>query len=320
MGINFGKGLGGASGKRKSNLLSLQGSAQASPTQRELARRGRARALAKSKNPQGGSARTFRYTAISPLGQRITSTMVAPDKYAVAKVLHGDGWTPIVIEEQQSQGVNLDLGALFGKGVTFKKRELADFARALYQLIEARLPQAEAILSLGEEQRPARAKLCTAIADQLTAGVTLSKALAEFPTVFDEVFVSYVAAGEETGTLSESLSRLAGALERKATLQTKIKAVTAYPKMVSSAVAVIVIGILTFLVPQFSKIYDGFHAKLPAPTLALISLSHLMNPITKIHGIPFIAFKSPITLVLWLSLVSSTGSRSMRIILSSEQS
>ena len=282
--------------KSKSELLSLQGSTKKSPTERELARRTRARVLAKSKKQIQSGASTFKYTAISPLGQRVTSTMISPDRSTVSRALVGDGWTPLSIEEQKSQGLNLDLNALFGSGIKFKRQELADFARALQQLIRAGLPQARAMASLGEEQRPARAKLCSQVAEKLTSGIALSKALAEFPTVFDEVFISYVAAGEETGTLSESLDRLAGALERKATLHTKIKAVTAYPKMVSSAVAVIVVGILVFLVPQFTKIYAGFHAQLPAPTLALIHLSHLMNPITTIHGIPFISFQSPITL------------------------
>ena len=103
MAIKFPKKVKDSAPKRRSELLSLQGAAQTSPTERELARRSRVKALAKSKRPQGGSARTFKYMAISPLGQRITSTMIAPDKSAVAKVLMGDGWTPIVVEEIASK-------------------------------------------------------------------------------------------------------------------------------------------------------------------------------------------------------------------------
>lgn len=273
---------------------------QIAPSQYELVRRAKARAIRKSSSPTGLNA-TYRYTAISATGQRVSSTMISPDSQSVGRALVSEGWTPLNIEKQSNEGMNLDIGKIFGGGgVKFKKQELADFARSLQQLVAAGLPLARAVASLGEEQRVERLKMCTALSESITSGSSLSKALTSYPAVFNEVFVSYVAAGEDTGTLAQSLDRLASTLERRAALSTKIKAVTAYPKMVSGAVGVIVLGIITFLVPQFAKIYEGFHAKLPGPTLALLSLSHMMNPIKMVGVFPMPNPTSPIVIGLLL--------------------
>src|SRR5690606_10303432 len=126
---------------------------------------------------------------------------------------------------------------------------------------------------------PRLTRMCIDMANKVQSGTPLSVAFGEYPVTFDEVFCAYIAAGEETGSLVETTKRLAKMKEKEAALNLKLKSVTAYPKMVSYAIAVLVLGILVFLVPSYAKIYEDFGAQLPAPTEMLVNLSHNLLPL-----------------------------------------
>jgi type IV pilus assembly protein PilC len=74
-------------------------------------------------------------------------------------------------------------------------------------------------------------------------------------------------------------------LQRESQVQKNIKAASAYPKIVSIAILIIVIGIIGYLVPKFQAIYASLGSKLPAPTLLLLSISHHIIPIIFLHFI-----------------------------------
>ena len=111
--------------------------------------------------------------------------------------------------------------------------------------------------------------------------------------MFDEVFRSYIQAGEQSGTLPETMARLAKTVEKRAQMQQKIKGVTAYPKFVGMAIGGIVGGIITFLVPMYGKIYESFGAKLPTPTLVLLTVSNNVSPVTFTKSVPMPWFLAP---------------------------
>ena len=122
------------------------------------------------------------------------------------------------------------------------------------------------------------------------AGATLSSAMAEFPKCFDDVFIAHIRSGERTGDLPGTTGQLAMSLGKQTSVRNKIKAVTAYPKMMSIAISLIVIGILAFLVPIYAEIYAGYDAELPAPTRAVVKASEMIPPVNVDVGLtpPFI--------------------------------
>jgi type IV pilus assembly protein PilC len=101
----------------------------------------------------------------------------------------------------------------------------------------------------------------------------------EHPRAFDEVTVSYIESGEESGELVETTERLSVMLAKRAALVSKIKGVSAYPKMVGGAIGIMVIGIILFLVPMYADIYASFGAELPGPTLALMWVADHFLPV-----------------------------------------
>src|SRR5215813_4885478 len=82
-----------------------------------------------------------------------------------------------------------------------------------------------------------------------------------------------VASGEKGGLLAEILARLATYLENTARLRKKVKSALMYPTVVTVVAIVITTFLLVKVVPVFGDIYSGFGAKLPGPTLFLITVS-----------------------------------------------
>lgn len=232
-------------------------------------------------------ARFFNYTAVTAAGVRHRGKMQAPTAQVVSEALQQDGWIPLSIEEVNTGGVNTDVAALVAvKPVVLSVRTTATFARQLAELLKAGVPLPRALEALGAEGSENMKKVTTTLVELVSAGVPLSKALETFPKAFDEIFRSYVEAGEQAGTLSMSMARLAKTLERRAEMQLKIKAVTAYPKMVSGAIMGIVTLILIYMVPMYAKIYASFGQELPAATRALQAFTAKVPPLTFTSNVP----------------------------------
>lgn len=229
----------------------------------------------------GADSKLWKYLAISPTGKRETGVMPGPSKSAVVKALERDKWTPIDIQETKSSALDMDLTAWFtGGGVKLKWKARAEFARRLHQMLRAGISMPKALHSLGEDAPADVSAMCAAMAEKVMSGESLAVAMAEHPRAFDPVTISYIEAGEESGTLVETTGRLATMLANRAAVQAKIKGVTAYPKMVGGTIALLVVAIIMFLVPMYDKIYKSFGSELPAPTRVLVWISEHFMPVS----------------------------------------
>jgi type II secretory pathway component PulF len=224
--------------------------------------------------------RTFTYEAISAQGVRHKGRMQAPNRQTVTQTLQADGWVPLAITEVSNSGLNKDITASLGMNATatVSPSQVANLARQLAQLLSAGVPTSRALYAIGEEQGGKLQQVCVSLSERTSAGIPLSDAMRTFPEVFDEVFIAYIRAGEAAGSLADTVARLARSMERKVALSQKIKAVTAYPKIVSMIIGFIVLGIITFIVPRFASIYATFGAPLPTPTRVLQSASKYIFP------------------------------------------
>lgn len=231
------------------------------------------------KIPKGSDSEIFSYKAVSPAGKRETGKMVAASQAAVVTALTREGWTPLEVHANSSSGLDLDLTAWFtGGGAKLKWADRAEFARRTYQLLRAGISLPKALLSLAEDAAPEVAEMYENLSERVLSGESLAVAMQDHPRAFDEVTISYVEAGEESGTLVETMGRLATMLSDRADLQSKIKGVTAYPKLIGGTIGLLVIGILLFLVPRFDEIYKSFDSELPGPTRALVWASDHFMP------------------------------------------
>lgn len=233
-----------------------------------------------SKTPSDPEApKNFKYEAVSPTGTRMKATMTAPSAGAVAAALHAQGWIPVKVEYAPNTGLNFDV-ARWAKNRPLKLplERIAQFAAQLRQLLDSGVSIPQALASLGEEEEPRFSAMCVDLSEKSAAGVPLWRALEAYPAIFDEVFVSYIRAGEDTGSLPQTVKRLTDMLDKRVKLAKQIRAVTSYPKFVSIAITLIVTGIMLWMVPMFANLYKQFGAKLPLPTRILVSASHVFVP------------------------------------------
>jgi len=108
-------------------------------------------------------------------------------------------------------------------------------------------------------------------------GHTLADALHQYPRVFDELYVATIAAGEETGQLASVMERLSEYHETRQLMGQRISTALIYPVLLSVMAILIVIGLLTYVVPQVVRVFEDTGQTLPLLTRMLINSSHFLR-------------------------------------------
>jgi type IV pilus assembly protein PilC len=163
-----------------------------------------------------------------------------------------------------------------GAGGKVKIKLVTQFARQLSTLQDAGLPILRSLRILEEQQKSGTFKRVIGyVADDIEGGATLSEALGRFPRVFDKLFVNMVAAGEAGGVLDLILSRVADFMEKTQKLKSKVKGAMVYPIVVLTAAFLILLGLMTFVVPQFNAVLNEMleGAKMNAVTRTVLAAS-----------------------------------------------
>lgn len=172
----------------------------------------------------------------------------------------------------------------FGRPKKAKPGDLAVFARQLATMISAGVPLLRSLEVLRVQcASPSLERAILDISDAVESGESLSVAMARHDRVFDELFVSMVAAGEAAGSLDLVLRQLATNLERSVSVRKKVKSALTYPVAVLILMCLILAAMLLFVVPVFEGIYADLGGELPAPTKLLLAASDLLRT-----GFPFV--------------------------------
>lgn len=214
---------------------------------------------------------SYQYTARNPAtGQQVKAMVEADSEAAAAKLISNQGLVPISIK-LGSSGAN-PLGALTNR-VKAKDRVL--FSRQLSTLINAGLPLLQALRSVNSQtvSKPLKVIL-SQIIGAVEGGSTLSAAMAKHPKVFNQVYISLIAAGETSGTLDAALERLAIQQEKEADLNAKIRGAMTYPIIVLLVMGGVVGFMVVKVLPQVKGLYSSLPgAKLPMVTSIMLSIS-----------------------------------------------
>ena len=155
---------------------------------------------------------------------------------------------------------------------------IAVFTRQLATMTKAGVPLVQAFDLVGEgtEHKNMR-ELIHALRTDVSSGNGLASSLAKHYPLFDELFCSLIASGENSGTLDVMLDRVATYKEKTEALKAKIKKAMTYP-IATIVVAIVVTGILLIkVVPQFAETFQNFGSDLPAFTLLVLRVSEWMQ-------------------------------------------
>jgi len=155
-----------------------------------------------------------------------------------------------------------------------RKRELIPFTRQAAGMLNAGMSIVATISTLQEQAtHPGFRSLLNDLRATIESGSPFSEGIARYPQVFSDIYVNMVRAGERSGQFAEIMKRLAALLDSSARLVRKVKSALTYPIVVLSLALLIAFGLITFVVPVFSEMFESFGSKLPAPTQVLVDTS-----------------------------------------------
>jgi type IV pilus assembly protein PilC len=217
---------------------------------------------------------TFNYTARNlESGQTVKAEVQAENEQAAAKLLMSQKLFPITIEQKSAQGLQGKL--TFLNKIKVKDRVI--LTRQLATLINAGLPLVQSIRTVrGQITSKPLKEVVDKVIVNLESGMSLSGALAKHPTVFNNVYVSMVAAGEASGTLDASLERLANQQEKDEVLVRKIRSAMVYPVIVLGVIGLVMVFMLTTVMPQISQLYKDLGKDVPFLTNLLLIASNFL--------------------------------------------
>jgi type IV pilus assembly protein PilC len=212
---------------------------------------------------------TFTYTARNnKTNELVKAEVQAENEQAAAKLLISRGLFPIKVEELNKKGFEITIGT----GVRSKDRLI--FTRQLSTLINAGLPLTQSLRTVRDQL--SNKKLQTIVDSIVTAvegGSTLHDAFAKHPKIFNQIYISLVAAGEASGTLDKALDRIATQQEKDAAIVSKIRGAMIYPAIVLLVVLGVLVFMLTTVLPQIGGLFKDLKKTLPLQTRLLLALS-----------------------------------------------
>ena len=218
----------------------------------------------------------FAYKAVKKDGTHYEGTMEAADKFAVYRETHTRGDVVLEVKEKGTKGaLKNTLKSLLS--VSFGGAKMVDrimFAKNLSAMLHAGLPLSRA-LSVLERQMAGGTwtPILKKISDNLSRGESLSASLSSFPKTFSPLFVSMVGAGEESGSLTESLAVVGEELENSYEFRKKVRGAMMYPAIILCVMIAIAILMLVYVIPRLTLTFKEFNTELPLSTRAIIETS-----------------------------------------------
>lgn len=202
----------------------------------------------------------------------VKASLQAESENAAAQLLVKQGFIPLTIKEQSGDGSFF--AKLTGR-ITIKDKVV--FTRQLATLIGAGLPLSQSLhTTLEQTQNKQLQAVLQEIVGDVEGGKSLSISFAKHPQVFDGVFISLVSAGEMSGTLDESLQRVANQQEKDAATMSKIKGALTYPIIVLVVIGAVLAFMLFTVVPQVEKLYHDLHKQLPVLTQVMVTAADVL--------------------------------------------
>lgn len=212
----------------------------------------------------------FQYKMIGPDGKEKKGHMSAKTKEAAVAALKAEKNTVTYIEEVSGLKKGIDFS--FGKRV--KPRDFSIFCHQFVSIVGAGVTIVDAFNMLQEQtSNKALQGAVRAVHTDISKGDTLANSMRRQTGVFPEMLCNMVEAGEASGSLDKSFSRMATQFEKDAKLESAIKKALIYPIVLILVMIAVVFVMMTFVIPKFMGMFAEIGGDLPGVTKALIAVS-----------------------------------------------
>lgn len=224
---------------------------------------------------------SFQFELLADDGVRRSGRRDALSASALAQELGGPGVTILGIHpaEASSDPAGADKGAWsFQFGAPVSMDELIVFSHQVTTLVKAGISLVRSIRGLSESTSNDRfGSILADVAGDLEAGNDLASALGKHPKVFNDLYVSVIHVGEQTGNLEEAFRQISSYLELERETIKRVKSATRYPMFVLIAISVAVVLLNVYVIPAFANVFSKYEAELPWQTQAILGVSNFFT-------------------------------------------
>jgi len=213
----------------------------------------------------------FEYKALNAKGRIVKGTLESDSIKLARQQVKNNKLTLLEIDEVH-QKENTSQISLFSQRISM--RHLAHITRQLAALLGSGLSIDEALGIAAKQLESASAKrILLGVRSRIIEGQSLAQACSAFPSSFPPLYRATIEAGESSGKLDQVLQRLADYISDKGQLHSKLQMAMIYPVMLTSVSLLVVIGLLAYVVPEITSVFDKMGGELPTITKLLIAAS-----------------------------------------------
>lgn len=200
-------------------------------------------------------------------GKVVKGAIQAENERVAGKLLVEQGFFPESITEEDKDSIITKLQN------RVRSKDRVVFTRQFATLIGAGLPLSSSLRTVADQtQVKAMKGVIEDLSAQVEGGKSLSDAMKTHPDVFSDLYLSLVAAGEMSGTLDESLNRLAVQEEKDDAMISKIRGAMVYPAILLLVIIAVLVFMMLEVVPEVVNLYESMKKKLPDLTMFLFKV------------------------------------------------
>ncbi len=225
-------------------------------------------------NPSNDEERgmeSFSYKAVNTAGKDVKGSVEAESREEAARKIKEQGLIPVSIGKQGA--LDKDVNIPMFKGKKIPARDMSVFCRQFASILKAGVSVINALEMLAEQTE--NKKLKEAIVQtqsNVEKGESLSDSM-KLNDAFPSILIDMVRAGEASGSLENSLTRMAIQFEKDAKLKGIVKKAMMYPIVLLCVMIGVIIVMLTFVIPSFMTMFEDLDSELPVTTRAILAMS-----------------------------------------------
>ena len=214
--------------------------------------------------------KSYSYVAIESDGKEKKGSVEADNVEKAEAKVRSMGLIPLEMKEQTR--LRKDIRSSKKKKVS--PRDLSVFCRQFVSMLRAGVTIVDALdMLIQQTENKVLAQAISETKREIGKGSTLSEAMRTQIDVFTPMLVNMIEAGESSGSIDASMDRMAVQFEKTSRLNGLIIKSMIYPIVLMCVAVVILIVTVTYVIPRYMKMFEGYDFKMPALTVGLMKMS-----------------------------------------------
>lgn len=220
----------------------------------------------------------YQFKAQDEVGALQNGVIEADSPRLARSVLRGRHWIPLELSIVSEGSLEKRRGQRFSWRRGLSNAQLSLLTRQLATLLAAGLTVEQSLNALIEQtDHELTRQVMAGVRSSVLSGNPLHHALADYPKTFPDIYRALVAAGEQSGELDQVMQKLADYTESRHGLQQRLILAFIYPAIVTLVATGVIIGLMTYVVPQIVGVFQRSHQALPVLTRMLIGASDFLK-------------------------------------------